>query len=178
MIIQLTEAQRSVLEPAADREDRCIFPVTASLKGGAVGNVCKSLIKRGLVEAVPATDDSTVWSHGEDGVALTLIATEAGAQAVSGDPQELPEAASKPAAPAKPAAAKVEQEPAKRPNRGEQLVKLLKRARGATIAEMAEATGWQPHSVRGALSGLVGKKMGLTVTSEKVDGRGRVYRIA
>jgi hypothetical protein len=38
-------------------------------------------------------------------------------------------------------------------------------------------TGWQKHSVRGLLSGTLKKKMGLAVTSQKVTGRGRVYRI-
>ena len=47
----------------------------------------------------------------------------------------------------------------------------------ATIAEIAEATGWQHHSIRGAISGSLKKKLGLTVTSEKVEGRGRVYRL-
>jgi hypothetical protein len=48
---------------------------------------------------------------------------------------------------------------------------LLKRSGGATLKELMKATGWQPHSVRGFLSGAVGKKMGLTVNSTKgVDG--------
>jgi hypothetical protein len=42
---------------------------------------------------------------------------------------------------------------------------LLKRPEGVTAKELMKATGWQPHSVRGFLSGTVGKKMGLTVTS-------------
>ncbi len=50
---------------------------------------------------------------------------------------------------------------------------LLRRPRGATLKELLKATGWQPHSVRGFLSGTVGKKMGLTVTSHKgEDGDG------
>jgi hypothetical protein len=40
------------------------------------------------------------------------------------------------------------------------------------------ATGWQAHSARGAMSGALGKKLGLVVTSAKEDGRGRVYRIS
>jgi hypothetical protein len=42
---------------------------------------------------------------------------------------------------------------------------------------MTEATGWQAHSVRGALSGIIGKKLGLKVESEKLADRGRVYRL-
>lgn len=57
------------------------------------------------------------------------------------------------------------------------LIECLRRPEGATIAELTDATGWQAHSVRGAISGALKKKLGLNVTSEKVDGRGRVYRI-
>jgi hypothetical protein len=58
------------------------------------------------------------------------------------------------------------------------LVDLLSRSNGATLAELVNATGWQRHSVRGAISGTLKKKLGLTVTSEPTDDRGRVYRIA
>ncbi len=57
------------------------------------------------------------------------------------------------------------------------LIDLLKRKTGATIADLVHATGWQPHSVRGAISGTLKKKLGLTVTSEPIEKRGRVYRI-
>ncbi len=57
------------------------------------------------------------------------------------------------------------------------MIDLLKRKKGATIEEIVEATGWQAHSVRGAISGTLKKKLGLAVTSERVDGRGRTYRI-
>ncbi len=57
------------------------------------------------------------------------------------------------------------------------LISLLSRKRGTTIADLAAATGWQAHSVRGAISGSIKKKRGLNVTSEAIDGRGRVYRI-
>lgn len=56
------------------------------------------------------------------------------------------------------------------------LIELLSRRDGATIAEAVKATGWQPHSVRGAISGTLKKKLGLAVTSDKIEGRGRVYR--
>ncbi len=57
------------------------------------------------------------------------------------------------------------------------LIDLLQRKTGATIADLVHATGWQPHSVRGAISGTLKKKLGLTVTSEPIERRGRVYRI-
>ena len=59
-----------------------------------------------------------------------------------------------------------------------EVVALLRREEGATIDEIVEATGWQPHTVRGAFAGALKKKLGLTVTSEKLEGQGRVYRIA
>ena len=59
-----------------------------------------------------------------------------------------------------------------------QLIALLKRPEGATITEVVEALRWQAHTVRGAIAGALKKKLGLKVDSEKVDGRGRVYRLA
>ena len=58
------------------------------------------------------------------------------------------------------------------------LIDLLKRKSGTTIDEAVAAMGWQRHSVRGAISGTLKKKLGLAVISEAVEGRGRVYRIA
>jgi len=60
----------------------------------------------------------------------------------------------------------------------DQLIAMLKRPDGATIAEVVEALHWQPHTVRGAIAGALKKKLGLKVESEKVDVRGRVYRLA
>ena len=57
------------------------------------------------------------------------------------------------------------------------LIKLLTRPGGATIDEMAKATGWQRHSVRGIMSGVLKKRLGLSIASEKEE-RGRIYRIA
>jgi hypothetical protein len=58
------------------------------------------------------------------------------------------------------------------------MIELLKRPGGATLAEIVEATGWQAHTVRGAMAGALKKKLGLTITSEKDESRGRVYKIA
>jgi hypothetical protein len=54
---------------------------------------------------------------------------------------------------------------------------LLKRPEGATLAAIMEATSWQAHSVRGFLSGTIGKKLGLKVTSTKDEGGERTYSI-
>ena len=57
------------------------------------------------------------------------------------------------------------------------LIELLWRAEGATLPQMTEATGWQVHTVRGAMAGALKKKLGLEITSEKQTGTDRVYRI-
>ena len=72
-------------------------------------------------------------------------------------------------APAKPAA--------KHQTKQIQLLALLRRPQGATIDQAAKALAWQPHSVRGVISGVLKKRLGLTVASVKSEA-GRVYRIA
>jgi len=57
------------------------------------------------------------------------------------------------------------------------VVDLLKRPDGATLKELMKATGWQPHSVRGFLSGAIGKKMGLKVISTKGEDGERSYSV-
>ncbi|MBN9315317.1 MAG: DUF3489 domain-containing protein [Devosia sp.] len=58
------------------------------------------------------------------------------------------------------------------------MIAALRKPEGATIPELMQATGWRAHSVRGAMSGNLKKKLNLEVTSEVIEGRGRVYRIA
>jgi hypothetical protein len=57
------------------------------------------------------------------------------------------------------------------------VLELLRRKEGATTADIAKATTWQNHTVRGFLSGTLTKKMGLTVESVKNEGEERTYRI-
>ena len=67
--------------------------------------------------------------------------------------------------------------PEARTSKIDQVVALLRRPEGATIEAMISVTGWQAHTVRGAMSGALKKKAGLTIASEKIDGV-RTYRIA
>jgi hypothetical protein len=57
------------------------------------------------------------------------------------------------------------------------ILELLKRPEGVTAKELAKATDWLPHSIRGFLSGTVGKKLGLTVTSVKGEDGERTYSV-
>ena len=57
------------------------------------------------------------------------------------------------------------------------VVAMLRRPGGATIANLAKATGWQHHTVRGVIAGALKKKLGIAVFSEKPQGEDRVYRL-
>ena len=65
--------------------------------------------------------------------------------------------------------------PAKLQSKADLVLSLLQRSEGATIEQLVAATGWLAHTTRAALTGL--KKKGHVVTSEKLEGQGRVYRV-
>ena len=62
-------------------------------------------------------------------------------------------------------------------SKGGKVLALIRRPKGATLTELAKLTGWQNHSIRGYLSGTVGKKMGLSVVSGKGEDGERTYSI-
>jgi len=64
----------------------------------------------------------------------------------------------------------------RRPSKQDEVIAMLRRTEGATVDEVANATGWQRHTVRGVFSGTLKKKLGLTLASAKEE-RGRVYRL-
>jgi hypothetical protein len=68
------------------------------------------------------------------------------------------------------------QSDAKRTSKQDDVIAMLRRPQGVTVDEVATATGWQRHTVRGLLSGTLKKKLGFTLASDKEE-RGRVYRI-
>ncbi len=190
---KLTDTQLVILSAAAQRESGAVLPLPKSLKarGDAITKALEGLRKKGLLEEQPAAADAEAWREGEDGRRLMLVITEAGLRVINGGPDG--DAGKKQAAktrPAKKRRGRTTSKPATAKSKSKQspplvrpgtkqalLIDLLKRKKGATIDEAMAATGWQAHSVRGAISGALKKKLGLTVTSEPTDRRGRVYRV-
>ena len=158
---ELTNTQRAILTAAATRPGLQILPLPEHIKGGAAKKVTTALLARGLVR--------------EDGDGATLVATDEGLRSIGIEPAQ--------AAPHVDASSTTEPPTATTPKtrsgtKQAALIAMLEAPEGATIAEIAEATGWLQHTVRGAIAGALKKRLGLEVTSEKVDGRGRVYRLA
>ena len=176
---KLTDTQLVILSAAAQRDQGAALPLPGSLTitQGAAASVLKSLIKKGLVEERPASAGDEIWRQNEDGAHLALVITCTGLAAIGVEPEKKAEATrtKNPSKPKKPRSADIG---ARAGTKQALLVNLLKRKGGATIDEAVAATGWQPHSVRGAISGALKNKLGLSVSSEKIEGRGRVYRIA
>jgi hypothetical protein len=72
---------------------------------------------------------------------------------------------------------KADEPKVERVTKQERMLTLLSRPEGASIAEIMQATDWQQHSVRGFLAGTVKKKLGFSLTTSKVAGDDRRYRI-
>jgi hypothetical protein len=186
---KLKDTQLVILSAAAQRDSGAALPLSKSLKikGAAVTMTLDSLRKQGLLEEKPAPHDAIAWREGEDGGRMMLVITPAGLKAIEGEATSgtLKSKPAKSQAPrANQAAVSTKQKrqkaaPTARAGKKQGvLITLLQRKNGATIDDMVAATGWQAHSVRGAISGVLKKKLGLAVSSEKVAERGRVYRIA
>ena len=170
--IQLSDAQAVILSAACAREDGAVFPVTTGLKGGAVGNVCKSLLKHGLIEEIPAIDLNTVYRHDEERGPVTLRVTPLAyaTLGITDAPDTQDDDQPEPVASLPPVRRRSG-------TKQEALIAMLSAEGGATIEEIVAATQWVPHTARGFMSGTLKKKLGLTITSEKVADRGRVYKI-
>ncbi|CUA90307.1 Protein of unknown function (DUF3489) [Chelatococcus sambhunathii] len=190
---QLSDTQAVILSAAAQRDDGNVLPLPGSLRGGAAVKVVGALLSRGLV-AETVTDSQTkadaalnrIWRNDENGCAILLHITDAGLAAIGieleGPDTALTDANETPSADA-PENTPRESDPAPKARTRREgtkqatLIAMLRAPEGATIAEIMTATGWQSHTVRGAMAGALKKKLGLEVTSEKIEGRGRVYRL-
>ena len=167
---KLTDTQIAVLKAAAARPDGNIEPLPTNLRGGARAKVIEVLLAKGLV-----TD--------ADGCHLL---TDAGYAAV-GKRSSVPKGVQK--IDALDALTKREVTHALQELEGTSrtirpgtklaaIIDAMRHPGGATIAQMMAGTGWQAHSVRGAISGMVRKRLGYEVVTEKgADGQS-AYRIA
>lgn len=188
---KLTDTQLVILSAASQRADGSVLPLPKSLKlnKAAAGMVLQSLLKAKLAAETAAEPGEAVWR--EDGATkFTLKITESAlkrlnvpvsaaieepATVLTKSAEKRQKASTKAKAAKTPAIPKL---PASAGSKIDGLITLLRRKTGATISEAMETTGWQAHSVRGAISGTLKKKQGLTVASEVEGARGRVYRIA
>ncbi len=162
------------------------------IKGGAATKVTQALLCKRLIAEVPGRED---FPGRRDPY---FVVTAEGVRAINVEPADCPfladtgaqvaesgqvaAQATKPRSKAKKAT--TGRDTAKGPRKQRagtkqaRLIAMLETPEGGSLTEIATAFGWQPHTVRGAIAGALKKKLGLTVTSEKIEGRGLVYRIA
>ena len=148
----LTDSQKTVLQLGHDKGT--FTKQDLPLKGGAAKKVIDALLNKELIKPIRRNGD---W--------FDYILTPKGRQALGVEEPESSDEAPK-------------KKPITRPgSKLDQVIKLLSRNEGATIAQMMEQTGWQQHTVRGTLAGALKKRLGLTIESDKPEGQDRVYRI-
>ena len=170
MNAKLTDTQTAVLKVAAGRYKGNIEPLPTNVRGGARTKVIEGLLARGL-----AAD--------ADG---HILLTDDGYAAV-GKRRSVPKSVQEMDSPD----ALTKREPIdaiqklggtsptiRSGTKLAAIIDVMRHPAGATIAQMMAGTGWQAHTVRGAISGMVRKKLGLEVVSEKKADGQRAYRIA
>ena len=187
MRVKLTDAQLVMMSSAAQREDHCLT-LPETMKGAAVGKVSAKLLKLGLVREIRAKTGIPVWRRDEAGLGFALKLTTAGLKAIAVDegleesidpidsPRLNPRSGAKTVANPSDVG---EHDETRIPRKGSKLARvidLLRRFDGATILQLTEATGWLPHTMRAALTGL--RKRGYAVVRERADIGDSVYRIS
>jgi hypothetical protein len=172
--ITLTPAQHAILAYALEHTDGKIVWFPDNIKGGARKKVFDGLFSRALI----TTDgtDCFVAAEGYDALGRQRPEPAAPAAApIEADP-EIEAAVT--AAEATWAQERPTEKPRTRENSKQaDVIRMLKRPEGATVRQICEATGWQPHTVRGTFAGAFKKKLGLAIVSEKPQGGERIYRV-
>ncbi len=155
---KLSPAQNLLLRTAARRADGRVIPPD-TLRGGARAKVLTALLQRGWIE--PAGDDLVLTDAGYAAIGQQRPPPPDDVQAMDtiGDLQLL------------------EGIPVRPGTKLAALVIALRRPQGATSLQLMLATGWQPHTVRGAISGMLRKKLGLNVVLAHNGIGERVYRV-
>ena len=196
---KLNDTQLVILANAAKRTDGAILPISKRLKldQEAILRLLSGLLKKKLATEAPAENGTPAWRQDKDGRPMFLSITESGLKAIGVEPNDNSVTATDNGTKAKPdRKAQKDKKPDKQRSAGKKMpangnspeprtntkqatvIEMLRRSAGATLDELTEATGWQPHSVRGVMSGTLKKKLKLKISNEKVEGRGRIYRIA
>ena len=177
-MIKLTETQTNILTAGAKRPGNIALPLHKGLAGAAAKMAVSKMIKHGWVQEVDANlrRGEPLWRETGDGHGTTLVVTAAGLLAIGIEPVVVKNMTA--------IHEHVAEAPAPKPptpragTKQAMLIALLQAPEGATMDAMITATNWKPHTLRGAMSGALGKKLGLVVTSVKGDGKCRVYRIS
>jgi hypothetical protein len=194
---KLSDTQAVVLSAAAQRDDGAVLPLpeTLKIKGGAVDKVLRSLEAKGLIDHLGAArgDDPPPLRITRAGLQAIGVETEDDAPKGATPPDtgatsaeagvevvDAPALATEADGAATRARSKTRAKPAKRskaappgkptPRGGTKLAQmtdLLRRPEGATVEQIAEVTGWQKHTIRGAISGALKKKLGLTIETTR-----------
>ena len=176
MSVKLTDAQLVVMSAAAQREDRCLA-APDTMKGAVVSKAGAKLVKLGFAREIHAKSGSPLWRRDEIGRSFALKLTAAGLKAIAVD--ERPQDAIEPGEASQPlllpeAKNGVSRDdvgrhaPTATPRDGSKLalmIELLRRADGATIVDLTQATGWLAHTTRAAITGL--RKRGYAVARER-----------
>jgi len=179
----LTPTQHAILSHALDHTDGRIEWFPSNIHGGARQKVLAGLAKRGLIGQIGAR--WRVIAAGYDalgvprpGVGKKRIGKcEAKLDQIIANAEGAPPDAELEAAVA--AAEATWAKPRTRAHSKQaEVVRMLQRPEGATVRQICDATGWQPHTVRGAFAGAFKKKLGLTLVSDKQPGGERIYRVA